>query len=84
MKKLRCNICYGSGQIMGGGMIMQPCDNCDGVGKISINEESYNEAKEKIKSLDDKITEQEATNILDTELRKTTNVKSGRKDGKEK
>ncbi len=34
----RCNICYGYGKMMGGGMIQVPCDNCEGSGKMIIED----------------------------------------------
>lgn len=75
MKKLRCATCSGSGKVMGGGMIFYDCEECDGKGKIYIKEESYEQAKEKIKALDETLTDEKAKNILDEELRKTTHGK---------
>lgn len=34
MALVRCNRCVGSGEIMGGGMMMQDCAACEGSGKI--------------------------------------------------
>jgi RecJ-like exonuclease len=34
MALVRCNRCVGTGEIMGGGMMMQDCVACDGSGKI--------------------------------------------------
>ena len=34
MTSTRCPICVGSGEIMGGGMIMMDCKNCHGIGKL--------------------------------------------------
>jgi len=34
MTKIRCLPCNGSGRMMGGGMLMQDCEHCDGKGKI--------------------------------------------------
>lgn len=34
--KRRCMSCNGSGRVMGGGMMMHDCDNCEGRGKIEV------------------------------------------------
>ncbi len=34
MALIRCSRCVGSGEIMGGGMMMMDCNACDGAGKI--------------------------------------------------
>lgn len=72
----RCHICYGSGRVMGGGMIIADCDVCDGRGKIyeeqklDDNNPHYNEAIEKIKNLNENITHEDAKNIFQSELDK--------------
>lgn len=84
----RCKPCSGSGKVMGGGMVFTDCDECNGRGKIEIveqeidyllakNTEGYNQAKEKIKKLDDKITDEQAENLLDEELDKLKEDTSG-------
>lgn len=35
----RCSICVGSGEILGGGMMMQDCRNCHGTGYIQEQKE---------------------------------------------
>lgn len=35
MALVRCNRCVGSGVVMGGGMMMDECNPCEGTGKIS-------------------------------------------------
>lgn len=79
MAKKRCNTCVGSGRVMGGGMMMQDCEVCDGIGKLFIPDdpidhimrketEAYQNAKAKIKGLDSKMTDKDAENLLDAEL----------------
>lgn len=84
MAKKRCIPCGGSGKVMGGGMMLADCDECDGYGKIIIKEEpdylakdsdSYKKAKNEIKNLDEKISDQEAEKILDDEIEKQKIVK---------
>lgn len=88
MARRRCTFCGGSGKIMGGGMMMQDCDECYGTGKVEIidedkeldylvskQSESYQNAKSKIKALDDNISDQEAEKILDEELAKPSKKK---------
>jgi hypothetical protein len=85
----RCIPCAGSGKMMGNGMLMTDCHQCNGKGKIDIvkNEidyllskdtEHYKEAKDKIKALDDSMTDAEAEKILDEELKKTEPKQRGR------
>jgi hypothetical protein len=40
---MRCHACYGSGKILGGGMISQPCPSCDETGWIDIDRKEYEE-----------------------------------------
>lgn len=82
--KKRCNICYGSGRVMGGGMMMQDCEECDGTGKIVFIEneieeleklkakqdESYAKAINEIKDLDPSMTDEKAKEIFDEEFKK--------------
>ena len=83
MASKRCSICVGSGTVMGGGMMMEDCRNCDGSGKVYeieskelMNKESeeYKKAKDKIKSLDENMSDGEAEKLLDEELEKQNNV----------
>jgi|GEM_PF-1447192 hypothetical protein len=86
MAKVRCNTCVGSGRIMGGGMMQQDCDDCDGRGKIYIDEPKefkidknsnhYKKAIKRIKALNKDLSDKEAEEIFDTEL-KEINVKDG-------
>ena len=84
MARKRCATCYGSGKVMGGGMMMQDCEECNGAGKINVveedieelnkiakNTESYKSAKEKIKLVDKNLSDDEAEKILDVEFKKT-------------
>lgn len=80
MAKKRCNVCIGSGTVMGGGMIMVDCDNCDGTGKITVLEDimqkdstEYKSALDNIKKLDDKMSDLDAQKLLDDELDKIKN-----------
>jgi RecJ-like exonuclease len=82
MNKIRCKVCIGTGSILGGGMMMKDCYECDGSGKIikedfkeimNKNSNEYKNAKKRIKSLDDKITDEEAEKLLDEELEKQDN-----------
>lgn len=34
---MRCHGCYGSGKMMGGGMMQKRCDTCEGSGRIDID-----------------------------------------------
>jgi hypothetical protein len=79
MAKKRCNTCVGSGRVMGGGMMMWNCEICDGSGKVILPDdpidhimrkesEAYQNAKAKIKGLDDKLTDTDAEKLLDAEL----------------
>ena len=50
MKKTRCNVCNGSGKVMGGGMMIKDCDECDGLGYGYLAPEYPEEVKqEKVK-----------------------------------
>ena len=89
MAKKRCIPCGGSGQVMGGGMMLTDCDDCDGYGKIVIKEEpnylaketeSYQKAKDEVKKLDENLSDQEAEKILDEEIEKQKIVKLKKKD----
>jgi hypothetical protein len=86
MTKKRCIPCGGSGRVMGGGMMMNDCEHCDGLGKIIVSDddidylakkqndkelESYKKAKKNIKSVDESITDDQAERILDDELNKS-------------
>lgn len=84
----RCTVCTGSGKVMGGGMMLQECEECDGTGKISELKIAEKEAIEKIKACDDKITDQDAQKVLEEELTKLDNQnnilklnKRNKKDG---
>lgn len=80
MPKVRCNTCVGSGRVMGGGMMQQDCDDCDGRGKIFIDDEKefvidkhskhYKEAIKNIKNIHEGITNEKAEEIFEDELKK--------------
>lgn len=95
----RCDVCVGSGKVMGGGMIFHSCDKCLGVGKLaqsvdivmSKDSDGYRRAKDKIKSLDDTMSDEQAEKLLDDELgiknekpqnKKPKSKKRGRKKSK--
>lgn len=99
MGKVRCNTCVGSGKVMGGGMMMIDCDDCDGKGKIFIDEQKefvidknskhYKEAIKNIKQLNAGITQEKAEEIFEDELKKINikddnDVKSSKKSDDEK
>lgn len=69
----RCTVCTGSGKIMGGGMMLQDCDECDGLGKITDLKLAEKEAITKIKACDPNLTEKDAQKVLDEELTKLDN-----------
>jgi RecJ-like exonuclease len=75
----RCPTCSGAGIVEAGGFVKKDCTNCKGTGSIRIIEndidfllakttQHYQDAKEKIKRLDSKITDAEAEKLLDAEL----------------
>jgi hypothetical protein len=81
MAKKRCLSCVGSGKVMGGGMMMQDCEVCDGLGKIFVaddpidflnkkNTEAYIESKEKLKQQAPDLKDEYIEKILDEELAK--------------
>lgn len=80
MERIRCSTCAGSGQVMGGGMMMWDCDHCDGKGKITkieptkfkLKKESprYKKAVKEIQKLDPNLSEEEAQKVMDDELAK--------------
>lgn len=86
MAKVRCKTCVGSGKVMGGGMMQQECDDCDGRGKIFIDEPKefkidkesnhYKKAIKRIKALNKDLSDREAEEIFDKEL-KEINAKDG-------
>lgn len=81
---MRCNICIGSGKVMGGGMIFHSCMICAGSGKIELDlvkkkenlqeiiteSTHYKKAIKNIKSLDSKITDEQAKEMFSEELKK--------------
>lgn len=89
MTELRCLICAGSAKVMGGGMIIKDCIECNGTGKriepeeFKIEKESvhYKEAVQKIKSLDENITDEQAEKIFNDALIKIDEPKKKRKKG---
>lgn len=54
----RCLNCFGTGRMMGGGMIMKECQNCKGKGKIETvdDEIAYLQKQSEKKFLKDKRT----------------------------
>ena len=75
-----CVPCGGSGTLMGGGMMMWDCDNCDGTGKITKQEPvkfklekknpRYKKAVKEIQKLDPNLSEADAQKVMDDELAK--------------
>lgn len=94
MKKARCIPCSGSGRVMGGGMMMADCDNCDGEGKIRVVDdeidfltmkqtEGYQNAKKRLQSKHENLSDEEAEKLLDEAFEKEKPIiKSGRKSKK--
>lgn len=83
---IRCMPCAGSGKIMGGGMLIQDCVSCDGLGKLEKDlktreAESYSKAIKEIKALYKNMTDDEAKKIFDEEFEKLEK-KGKRKKGK--
>ncbi len=82
--KVRCKTCYGSGKVMGGGMMQHDCDECDGTGKIVFieddikelerlkakEEESRQKAINEIKELDPNMSDEKAKEIFEEEFKK--------------
>lgn len=91
IKMMRCLPCNGSGRVMGGGMMMADCENCDGRGKIQeVDDEldylamkqtqSYLNAKERLMSKNVNLTHEEAEELLDDAFEKEKpKTKPGRK-----
>lgn len=84
MGRVKCKNCAGSGKVMGGGMMQWDCEHCDGIGKVdkvdeqkemdyllTKSSEQYQQAKGKIKALDDNMTDEKAEALLDAELKRT-------------
>ncbi len=75
MIRKRCPACVGSGKVMGGGMMMTECDDCEGRGKIYdepkkepvIDKASpeYKKAIRNIKKLGKDITDEQADQMFD-------------------
>ncbi len=73
MIKQRCKACSGSGKVMGGGMIFNECDECEGKGKIYVpekpvidkNSDEYRNAITNIKNLGDNISDEQADQMFD-------------------
>lgn len=81
MKKfVRCAMCYGSGRVMGGGMIQQDCEECDGLGKIPID--AYNQAISEIKALDPNMNDERAKEIFNEEMKKIEKKEKRKNNGK--
>lgn len=91
----RCDICIGSGKVMGGGMIYKSCEKCLGAGKLSLKKDCehfdiemvkgnviYNNALDKIKALDASMSDEQAEKLLDEELTKIEPVKIKKVRGK--
>jgi septal ring factor EnvC (AmiA/AmiB activator) len=87
--RTRCKACNGSGKVMGGGMMMAECDDCEGAGRIAIvkddmNElnvrttESYKKAIEEIRAMSSSITEEQAKKMFDQELEKIEKKENGK------
>jgi hypothetical protein len=81
MTMQRCTPCGGSGRVMGGGMIIKDCEECDGRGKIKkIDDEidyltmkqtkSYKSAKTRLQKKHPNLSEDEAEKMLDKAFEK--------------
>lgn len=89
MSKVRCSACVGSGRVMGSGTIQQDCEECDGKGKLFVDEEKefvidknskhYKEAIKNIKNIHEGITNEKAEEIFEDELKKI-NLKDEKND----
>ncbi len=86
MAKIRCKACVGSGKVMGGGMMMNECDVCDGSGKIYDHEASRMQSIKKIQALHDGMSFEEATKLFEEEMQKlnTEDKTEGKADDKRK
>lgn len=71
-----CSLCAGQGQIMGNGMIMKECSQCDGHGdyepstkynaqKINKRSKAYKQAIEEIMALNPSISRVEAAKMFE-------------------
>lgn len=89
----RCLSCNGSGRVMGGGMMMADCDNCDGRGKIQEADDeleylqlkttdSFKNAIDKIKKIDNTLSDDQAEKIFKDELDRTKDEKPSKKSRK--
>ena len=78
MVKKRCACCNGSGRVMGGGMMHQECDDCEGRGRIYVSEvkevkpneinketDEYKKAIKKIKKLSPEISDSDAEKMFE-------------------
>ena len=72
---MRCTRCYGTGRIMGNGMIYEDCNCNEGIAReikpVSIDKRSasYREAIKKIMDSND-ISREEAVKVFETEFEK--------------
>jgi len=85
VKKVRCKTCHGSGKVMGGGMMLQDCEDCDGRGKIEYedfyedvkNSPEYNKAVDKI-AQNENVSQDKAKEMFEDEFNKLEPKKRGR------
>lgn len=93
MKK-RCMPCGGSGRVMGGGMMMMDCDNCDGYGKVTVVDdeidylvmkqtEGYQKAKKRLQASNENLSDEEAEQLLDEAFEKEKPITRKKRNGKE-
>lgn len=98
MNARRCIPCSGSGKVMGGGFMIANCEYCDGSGKIKYVDdeidylamkqtESYRNAKARLKSKHNSLSDEDAEKLLDEAFEKELEVekpkaKRGRKKKK--
>lgn len=80
---VRCHVCVGSGQIMGGGMMTQTCPECSGRGKFEKiddeleylamkQSEGYKDAKKKLKEECNFLSDIDAEKLLDQAINDQT------------
>lgn len=57
LQEKRCLTCQGSKEIMGGGMMMKKCPDCEGVGKLYVANDEIKYLQEVIKATENANTD---------------------------